>query len=312
MRSPPNPAFRSSWSPRSGPTGSWPSNLSADFLAYLQRLGRAAGVTIRQYGDLLLALERRHEVFHSLGCRVSDHGLEALPASTAAPREAEAAFRKLRGGTPLSPGEAEAFRSTVLHDLAVMDWKAGWVQQLHLGALRNVSSRGMKRLGTDTGFDSIGAPVDPRAVAWFLDRLDVEDHLAKTILYNLNPADTEAFASMIGNFQDGSVPGKMQYGAAWWFLDQMDGMKRQLTALSSMGLLSQFVGMLTDSRSFLSYPRHEYFRRLLCGLLGKQMEDGLLPSDTALVGGMVSDICYYNAKRYFGFPARAAGQAVAD
>jgi glucuronate isomerase len=183
-----------------------------------------------------------------------------------------------------------------------MDWEKGWTQQFHLGALRNTNTRMMRTLGPDTGYDSIGDFEMARPLARFFDRLDTDNKLAKTILYNLNPRDNEVFATMVGNFQDGSVPGKMQYGSAWWFLDQIDGMTKQIEALSNMGLLSQFVGMLTDSRSLLSYPRHEYFRRLLCNILGKELERGLIPNDMKLVGAMVQNICYYNAKRYFNFP----------
>jgi glucuronate isomerase len=201
----------------------------------------------------------------------------------------------------LTPEEVLRYRSEVLYQLALMNHKRGWVQQLHIGALRNTNSRMMNLLGPDTGFDTIGDLEVARPLAAFLDRLDADGRLAKTILYNLNPADNELYATMIGNFQDGSVPGKIQYGAAWWFLDQMEGMTRQMNALSNMGLLSQFVGMLTDSRSFLSYPRHEYFRRLLCRLLGGEMEAGLIPADLDLVGPIVEDICYRNAARYFPF-----------
>ena len=203
----------------------------------------------------------------------------------------------------MTPAEGLKFRSAVLYELALMDHAGGWVQQFHLGALRNNNTRMMRTLGPDTGYDSIGDFEMARPLAKFLDRLDTDDRLAKTILYNVNPRDNELFATMIGNFQDGSAAGKIQYGSAWWFLDQADGMTKQIEALSNMGLLSQFVGMLTDSRSFLSYPRHEYFRRLLCNILGAEMERGLVPNDMELVGGMVRDICYRNAARYFPFAA---------
>jgi glucuronate isomerase len=191
--------------------------------------------------------------------------------------------------------------SAMLYYLGCGYAKRGWVQQLHLGALRNNSARMMRQLGPDTGFDSIGDWEQASELAKYLNRLDTEDKLAKTILYNLNPRDNEVMATMIGNFNDGSVKGKMQFGSAWWFLDQKDGMEKQLNALSNMGLLSCFIGMLTDSRSFLSFPRHEYFRRLLCNLIGKDVQNGELPKDIAWLGGIVNDICYNNAKAYFDF-----------
>jgi len=218
-------------------------------------------------------------------------------------QDIELAFARLLRSDRLSPVDALKFKSALLYDLAVLDCEKGWVQQYHLGGLRDNNSRLRRTLGPDTGFDSIGDWEHGRALAKFLNRLDEHNTLARTILYNINPRDNEVFASMAGNFQDGSVPGKIQFGAAWWFLDQRDGMTRQLEALSSMGLLSQFVGMITDSRSFLSYPRHEYFRRLLCNILGDEMTRGLLPDDREAVGGMVRDICYGNAKKYFNFPA---------
>lgn len=272
------------------------------FAAYVVLLSKAADVDIRTLADLLHAIERRHDYFHRHGSRLSDHGLETIYAEEYTEQEISAAFEKLLQGRHLEPVEALKFKSAMLYELAVLDWKKGWVQQFHLGALRNNNTRMMRTLGPDTGFDSIGDAAIARPLARFLNRLDAENKLAKTILYNLNPRDNEVFATMIGNFQDGSIAGKMQYGSAWWFLDQKDGMTKQIEALSNMGLLSQFVGMLTDSRSFLSYPRHEYFRRLLCNILGDEMERGLIPDDLPMVGGMVKDICYFNAKRYFNFP----------
>ena len=203
--------------------------------------------------------------------------------------------------TILSQDNVLKFRSAMLHEFAVMDQEKGWTQQFHFGALRNNNTRMFQALGPDTGFDSIGDFHVARQMVKFFDRLDRDNHLAKTILYNLNPADNEIVGTMIGNYQDGSVPGKMQFGSAWWFLDQKDGMEKQITALSNLGLLSRFVGMITDSRSFLSYTRHEYFRRILCNLLGREMKDGLLPDDMEMIGSMVQDICYRNAARYFGF-----------
>lgn len=272
------------------------------FLQYVEHLGEAAGLEIRDFSSLLLALRWRHEYFHDHGCRLSDHGLETVYAEDYAERDLNHAFEKLIQGKMLATDEAVKFKSALLYELAVMDWERGWTQQYHLGALRSVNSRMLRELGPDTGFDSIGDFEVARPLARFLNRLENEDKLTKTILYSLNPRDNEVLATMIGNFQDGSVPGKMQFGSAWWFLDQIDGMTKQIEALSNMGLLSQFIGMLTDSRSFLSYPRHEYFRRLLCNILGKEMSRGLIPHDMELVGSMVRDISYFNAKRYFNFP----------
>jgi glucuronate isomerase len=271
------------------------------FASYVGFLSHAADLEIRNLGEFLSALRKRHDYFHQVGCRVSDHGVETMYAEDYTDAEVAMAFDRLMTGKKLDLHEVLKFRSAMLFEFALMDWEKGWVQQFHIGALRNNNSRMMRTVGPDTGFDSIGDVDIARPLARFLDRLDKDNRLAKTILYNLNPRDNEVFASMIGNFQNGAVPGKMQYGSAWWFLDQKDGMTKQIEALSNMGVLSQFVGMLTDSRSFLSYPRHEYFRRILCNILGCEMEKGLIPEDEELVGGMVKDICYYNAKRYFSF-----------
>ena len=212
-----------------------------------------------------------------------------------------ALFAKVRGGASLEPAEIVKFKSKMLVLLAELDWEKGWTQQYHVGALRNNNTRQLAQLGPDTGWDSIGDFAQGTAMSKFFDRLDQQDKLAKTIVYNLNPADNELIAAMLGNFNDGSVAGKMQFGSGWWFLDQKDGMERQLNALSNLGLLSRFVGMLTDSRSFLSYPRHEYFRRVLCNLLGQDVENGELPDQLDWLGGMVQNICYGNARAYFGF-----------
>ncbi len=271
------------------------------FTLYLQRLGDIAGIDIKNYDDLIIALRARHDFFHSRGCRLSDHGLETVFAEDYTESEINSIFKRAIKGKRLSNIEVLKFKSAVLFELGIMNYEKGWVQQLHLGALRNNNTRMMRILGPDTGFDSIGDFEIARPLAKFLNRLDTENKLAKTILYNLNPSDNELMATMIGNFQDGSIGGKIQYGSAWWFLDQLDGMKKQIEALSNMGVLSQFVGMLTDSRSFLSYPRHEYFRRLLCNILGSEIEKGLIPNDLKLVGGIVKDICYFNAKKYFNF-----------
>ncbi|WP_142688026.1 glucuronate isomerase [Chitinophaga polysaccharea] len=268
---------------------------------YLGKLEETANANIRTYDDLLQVLKDRHDVFAAHGCKVSDHGIEEIYADDFLEKNIRQIFLKIRGGQSLTLTEARQFKSALLYELALMDWKSGWVQQYHLGALRNNNSRMMRQLGPDTGWDSIGDFSQARALARFLDKLDSQDKLAKTIIYNLNPADNELMATMTGNFNDGSVPGKIQFGAAWWFLDQKEGMTRQMNALSNMGLISRFVGMLTDSRSFLSYPRHEYFRRLLCDLFGEEIERGEIPDDMEAVGKMVQDICYCNAKSYFGW-----------
>ena len=279
--------------------------------AYLDKLGTAAAVGISTFADLETALRRRHDFFASVGCRLSDHGLEHIYAAEYTPAEVAASFRKIRGGGALTSAENHQFKAAMLVLLAEMDWEKGWTQQYHLGALRNNNSRMLRELGPDTGWDSIGDFPQGRALSTFLDRLDRQDKLAKTIIYNLNPADNDLIATMIGNFNDGSVAGKMQFGSGWWFLDQKDGMEKQLNALSNMGLLPRFVGMLTDSRSFLSYPRHEYFRRVLCNLLGNDVENGELPADLDLLGRTVQNICYGNAKEYFGFGKVVEGSPVA-
>jgi glucuronate isomerase len=271
----------------------------AAFNQWLRRLEQAAGAEIRDYRGFLEALQARHRYFHQMGCRLSDHGIEQPYAEACSERLLAACFRKLRAGRPLDPGETLRFKSAVLHELAVLDAEAGWSQQLHLGALRNNSSRMLAALGPDTGFDAMGDFELGRPLAAFLDRLDREGRLARTILFALNPRDNEMLASIAGSFQDGSARGKVQLGAAWWFNDQLEGMTRQLEALSNIGLLATFVGMLTDSRSFLSYPRHEYFRRLLCNLIGSEVEAGLLPADLPLLGGILRDVCWNNAAQYF-------------
>ena len=274
----------------------------ADYSSYLERLGASAGTTISTYTDLLDALKKRHTFFHESGCRLSDHGLETIYAEEYTEAEIAGIFRRGISGSTLTAGEVLKFKSALLYEFAVLDHARGWTQQYHLGALRNVNPRMFRLLGPDTGYDTIGDFEMARPLARLLGRLDDAQALPKTILYNLNPRDNELLATMIGNYQDGSVAGKMQFGSAWWFLDQKDGMERHLNALSTLGLLSQFVGMLTDSRSFLSFPRHDYFRRVLCNMLGEEMERGLIPDDMGLVGPMVSDICYHNARNYFAFP----------
>lgn len=271
------------------------------FNLYLDKLEEAANINIRNFDDFMSALKARHDFFHEQGCRLSDHGIETIIAEDYTDYEIKEIFARVRMRHVLSSEEALKFKSAMLYHFAIMDHSKGWVQQFHLGALRNNSSRMFKKLGADKGFDSIGDFEIAKPLAKFLNRLDSTNQLAKTILYNLNPRDNELLATMAGNFNDGSVAGKIQFGSGWWFLDQKDGMQKQINALSSLGLLSQFVGMLTDSRSFLSYPRHDYFRRILCNLLGTDIENGEIPNDMELVGGMVKDICYNNAKRYFGF-----------
>ena len=273
----------------------------AAFNAWTDRLADVADVDISTYADFLKALKTRHDFFAENGARLSDHGLEQVYAADFSEAEIQRIFQKIRSRQGLDASEILQIKSALLVEFALWDWEKGWTQQFHLGALRNNNLRAMRLLGPDTGWDSIGDFTQGQALARFLGRLDAEDRLAKTIIYNLNPADNELMASMVGNFNDGSVAGKVQFGSAWWFLDQKDGMEKQLNALSNMGLLSRFVGMLTDSRSFLSYPRHEYFRRTLCNLLGTEMERGELPNDLNWVGEIVQNICYHNAAAYFGF-----------
>jgi glucuronate isomerase len=267
--------------------------------AWLDKLSFVTGLEIKSFSNLLEVIKKRHDYFHENGCRLSDYGLDCAYAQNCTQTEVEKIFEKIRSRQQLSPDECLRYKSAVLYECCLMDAEAGWVMQLHLGALRNSNTRLYKKLGPDTGFDSIGDLPQAASLARFLDSLDVKNKLPKTILYNLNPADNELFAAMLGNFQDGSVPGKLQYGSGWWFLDQKNGIEKQITALSNLGLLSRFVGMVTDSRSFLSFPRHDYFRRVLCNYLGNDIEQGLLPADYDLLGSMVKDICFDNAANYF-------------
>ncbi|MCD6354126.1 MAG: glucuronate isomerase [Prolixibacteraceae bacterium] len=268
---------------------------------YVDKLAAAAGITINSFRSFMKALDSRHQFFHDNGCRLSDHGLETFYAEDYSEKEIEQIFEKIRGEADLTPEEVLKFKSCMLYEFGIMDHSRGWTQQFHVGALRNNSTRLFNLLGADVGLDSIGDFEIAKPLSKFLDRLDLTNQLAKTILYNLNPRDNELMGTMIGNFQDGSIPGKMQFGSGWWFLDQKDGMQKQINALSNLGLLSRFVGMLTDSRSFLSYSRHEYFRRTLCNLIGNDVENGEIPYDMEWLGKMVENICFNNAKVYFNF-----------
>lgn len=271
------------------------------FNPWVDQLAEAADTDISDYASFMEAIRSRHDHFHAVGGRLSDHGLDTFYDAYATESEMESVFQKARKGDELSLDEIRKFKMTLLYEFALLDHEKGWTQQFHVGAMRNNNTRFFDRLGPDTGFDSMGDWLVAQPLSRFLDRLDRDDCLAKTILYNLNPTMNDVLGTMIGNFQDGVTAGKMQFGSGWWFLDQKDGMERQLEVLSNQGLLSQFVGMLTDSRSFLSYTRHEYFRRILCNLLGTEMEQGLLPADFDLIGPMVQDVCYHNAAGYFGF-----------
>ena len=273
----------------------------AEFNGYVEKLEKVCAISINSFQAFLDALKQRHDFFASKGCSVSDHGLEQIYAEDYTAEEIETVFNKIRFGKQLSSEEKLKFKSAMLYIFAIWDHEKKWVQQYHLGALRNNNARMLDKLGADTGWDSVGDFHQGKSLAKFLGRLDSTDQLAKTILYNLNPADNELMATMAGNFNDGSVAGKVQWGAAWWFLDQKDGMTKQVNALSNMGLLSRFIGMVTDSRSFLSFPRHEYFRRLLCNLFGEEIENGELPNDIEWTGKIIQDICYNNAKNYFGW-----------
>ncbi|MDF0718129.1 glucuronate isomerase [Muricauda sp. 334s03] len=269
------------------------------YRTYLEKLSEVSGTRITAYQDLITALKKRLAFFHEQGCRLSDHGLEHLYHFEMNSYDIDTIFGKLMNGHSLEVGEIRYFKFETLVHLCREYHKLGWVQQFHLGALRNTNKRKLAQLGPDTGFDSIGDFPQAINLARFLNTLESTGQLSKTILYNLNPALNEVFATMVGNFNDGSVRGKMQMGSGWWYNDQLDGMEKQLNTLSNMGLLSCFVGMLTDSRSFLSFPRHEYFRRLLCNILGNDMKKGLIPNDLEYIGSLVQDICYRNAKAYF-------------
>lgn len=270
---------------------------------YLDRLANISGIEIRGFNDLMDALSNRHDYFHQHGCRLSDHGIETFYAEEYTQADVEAIFKEIRGGKNPDESDILKFKSAMLIHFAIMDHEKGWAQQFHIGAIRNNNSRMLSQLGPDTGYDSIGDFEVARPMSRFFDRLEQMEKLTRTIVYNLNPRDNELIATMLYNYNDGSIKGKMQFGSGWWYLDQKNGMENQMNTLSTLGLLSHFVGMLTDSRSFLSYPRHEYFRRILCNLMGTDVEKGLLPADSGLLGQMVENISYYNARSYFGFPA---------
>jgi glucuronate isomerase len=287
------PAFR--------PDKAYAVEHAESYLSYLDKLGEVSGVEVKKFSDLMEALKRRVDFFHENGGRLSDHGLEKLYYFEKGTFDIEFLFNKIRENQQLSAEEVQYFKFETLSELSKLYHAKGWTQQFHVGALRNTNERMLRILGPDTGFDSIGDFPQSVDLGRYLNYLDSTDQLAKTILYNLNPADNEVMATMIGNFNDGSIKGKVQFGSGWWFLDQKDGMEKQINTLSNMGILSCFIGMITDSRSFLSFPRHEYFRRILCNMIGNDVENGELPADEQWLGKMVSGICYYNAKEYFQF-----------
>jgi glucuronate isomerase len=278
------------------------------FNAWTDRLACVADTDIATLPAFLDALERRHAFFHDHGCRLSDHGLKRCYADFPTDAEAAVIFDRARAGESADESDHAKFAAYLMLFFGRLDVKRGWTKQLHLGALRNASTRGYRKLGPDTGFDSIGDYPQTQALAAYMDRLDQDGSLPKMILYNNNPVDNYALATMAGNFQDGSIPGKVQFGAGWWYLDTKEGMEWQLNALSNTGLLSRFVGMLTDSRSFMSYPRHEYFRRVLCSLIGQDIENGEIPNDDELVGPLIENICYNNVRDYLGLEIQEAGR----
>ena len=268
---------------------------------YIEKLATCVGFSISNLSDLLKAIQSRIDFFNDLGCRISDYGLEQIYAFDFTEEEANTIFIKRLNNEVITKEEIDLFGSYILYQLCKMYHAKGWVQQFHLGALRNNNSMLLEKIGLDAGVDSIGDFVQAESMSKLFNKLNLNNALTKTITYNLNPSQNEVFATMMGNYSEGGVPGKMQWGSGWWFLDQKDGMERQLNTLSNMGLLSRFVGMLTDSRSFLSFPRHEYFRRILCNLLAEDLNQGLIPNDIEFLGKMVQDICYNNAINYFKF-----------
>lgn len=275
-------------------------NEPAEFIVWLGKLQQATDMEIRTFEGFLTALEKRHDYFHQMGCRLSDHGLETCYADDCTDEMAAAIFDKVLLGKEISPEQHSQFASCLMLYFGLWDAECGWTKQLHLGALRNNNAKLLRELGPDIGCDSIGDWPQAEKLSKYLSSLEQEDALPKTIIYNLNPADNYVLATMIGNFQSGDIAGKIQMGSGWWFLDQWEGMQWQINALSNLGLLSRFVGMLTDSRSLMSYPRHEYFRRCLCDLLGSEVERGILPNDDGLLGPMIRNICFGNARDYLG------------
>jgi glucuronate isomerase len=277
--------------------------------AWVRRLAEVSGLPVTGWQALVQALRNRHAFFHEHGCRASDHGIEEPYAEDCTEAEAERVVQTVRAGTRPEPAAARAFKSALMRELAHMDAERGWVMQLHMGALRDINTRFLRSLGPNSGFDTIGDFSLARPLALFLDQLDRAGKLPRTVLYCLNPVDNAILAAIVGSFPEENVRGKMQFGPAWWFNDQRRGMENQLGVLADMGLLPRFVGMVTDSRSFLSFPRHEYFRRILCAMLGEAIESGEAPADDGLMGGIVRDICHGNAAEYFRIPRKAAGPA---
>ncbi len=269
------------------------------FVGWIKKLEQAVGFSIPDFSKLIKALNIRHDFFHAMGCRISDHGHNTFYGENYTSEEVNLIFQNAMNGKSLSDLEINKYKSAVLFELASMNKSKSWAQQFHVGAIRNNNAKMLQELGPDQGFDSLGDLIMAENMSKFFGKLSKRDSLTKTIVYNLNPRDNEMFASMAANFNDGKVAGKMQYGAAWWFLDQKDGMEKQLNVLSNFGLLSRFVGMVTDSRSFLSFPRHDYFRRILCNVLGDEIQKGELPNNMQLIGSMVENICYKNAVAYF-------------
>ena len=272
---------------------------NTQFLNYISKLSEVSGIEIKNFSSLIEALDNRHKFFHNMGCRIADHGILTFWTESYTDAEIERITTEALTGKGLSVIEISMFRSAFLYECAKLNNKRGWVQQYHIGALRNNNTRLFNLVGPDIGCDSIGDRIYGEKMAKFLDRLDQSGELTKTILYNINPRDNELIASMLGNFQDGSFPGKMQFGPSWWFLDQIEGISKHINTVSNLGLLGRFIGMTTDSRSFLSFPRHEYFRRILCNLIGNDVENGKIPFDMDLLGEIVENICYNNAFEYF-------------
>ncbi|MGD0754961.1 MAG: glucuronate isomerase [Bacteroidales bacterium] len=271
------------------------------FKSYIRKLEMVNGAEINKFDELLEALDKRHKFFHETGCRLSDHGIDRFYFAKFTSREVDRIFKNLLEGEIISDEEVEKYKTAVMLELCRMNHKRGWSQQFHVGAMRNNNARMFREMGPDTGWDSIGIAQDPLKISKFLSELDNKEQLTKTILYNLNPADNEMMITMAGNFNDGSSPAKVQYGAAWWFLDQKSGIEKHLKDLEALGLLSRFIGMVTDSRSFLSYPRHEYFRRIVCNFVGSEVEKGLIPDEEELLKPLIEGISYGNAKEYFNF-----------